>query len=134
VTEPLLRRVMRKILGFAMIALIAVVTIIVVHFAVRNVTAGVDFTVTNSGSKVLHSVTVQVTGRSYALSDIISGGSKTVSLKLTSESHIELLFPTHPSLTIDCYFEPKYRGRIIETVMSRAVITVEEEFQMGSFF
>lgn len=68
-----------------MIALIAVVTIIVVHFAMRNVTAGVDFTLTNSGSKVLHSVTVQVTGRSYALSDILSGGSKTVSLKPTSD-------------------------------------------------
>ena len=125
---------MGKILGFAIVALIAVLTSVVVHFAVRNATAGVDFTFTNSGSDVLHSVTVQVTGRSYALSDIPSGGSKTVKLKPTSESHIELLFSTGPSLTIDCYFEPNYRGRIIASVTSREVVTVKEKVQMGSFF
>jgi hypothetical protein len=125
---------MGKILGFAMVALIAVLTTVVVHFAVRNATAGVDFTFTNSGSDVLHAVTVQVTARSYALGDIPSGGSKTVKLKPTSESHIELLFSTGPSLTIDCYFEPNYRGRIIASVTSREVVTVKEEVQMGSFF
>ncbi len=125
---------MGKILGFAMVALIAVLTTVVVHFAVRNAAAGVDFTLTNSGPEVLHSVIVQVTGRSYALGDIPSGASKTVKLKPTSESHIELLFPTVPGLTIDCYFEPNYRGRIIASVTSREVVTVKDEVQMGSFF
>jgi hypothetical protein len=125
---------MGKILGFAIVALIALFTTVVVHFAVRNATAGVDFTLTNSGSELLHSVTVQVTGRSYALGNIPSGGSKTVKLKPTSESHIELLFPTGPSLSIDCYFEPKYRGRIIASVASKEVVTVKDEVQMGSFF
>jgi len=125
---------MGKILGFAIVALIALFTTVVVHFSVRNATAGVDFTLTNSGSELLHSVTVQVTGRSYALGDIPSGGSKTVKLKPTSESHIELLFPTGLGLSIDCYFEPNYRGRIIASVTSREVVTVKEEVQMGSFF
>ena len=124
---------MGKILGFAMVALIAVLTTVVVHFALRNATAGVDFTLTNSGSEVLHSVTVEVTGRSYALGDIPSGGSKTVKLNPTSESHIELLFPTGPGLTIDCYFEPNYRGHITASIASREVVTVKEEVQLGSF-
>jgi len=125
---------MGKILFFAMLALIAVLTTVVMHFVVRNSTAGVEFTLANSGPEVLHSVTAQVTGRSYALGDLPSGGSKTVKLKPTSESHIELLFPTAPGLTIDYYFEHNYRGRIIASVTSRAVVTVKEEVQMGSFF
>jgi hypothetical protein len=117
-----------------MVALIVVLTTAVVHFAVKNATAGVDFTLTNSGPEVLQSVTVQVTGRSYLLGDIPSGGSKTVKLKPTSESHIELLFPTAPALTIDCYFEPNDGGRIIATVISRAVVTAKDEVQMEFFF
>jgi hypothetical protein len=125
---------MGKILGFAIVALIAVLTTVVVHFAVRNATAGVDFTLTNSGSELLHAVTVQVTGRSYALGDIPSGGSNTVKLKPTSESHVELFFSTGPGLTIDCYFEPSYRGRIIASVTSREIVTVKAKVQTGSFF
>jgi hypothetical protein len=125
---------MEKILRFTMVALVAMVALVVVYFAVRTATAGVDFTLSNSGSEVLRSVTVQVTGRSYELVDIPSGGSKTVKLDPTSESHIKLLFPTGPSLTIDCYFEPNYRGRINASVTSRAVVAVTDEVRVASFF
>ena len=125
---------MEKILRFAMVALVTMVLIVVGYFATRTVNAGVDFTLTNSGPEMLRSVAVQVTGRSYALGDIPSGGSKTVKLNPTSESHIKLLFPTGPGLTIDCYFEPNYHGRISASVKSGAVVTVVEEVRMTSFF
>jgi hypothetical protein len=100
--EPLLllERVMKKILRLAMVVLV------VVYFAARTATAGVDFTLSNSGSEALRSVTVQVTGRSYELGDIPPGGSKTVKLNPTSESHIELLFPAGRILTIDAISNP----------------------------
>lgn len=125
---------MKKSLRFAIIALVAMVLLAVVYFSVRTATAGVAFTLSNSGTEALRSVTVQVTGRSYELGDIPPGGSKIVKLNPTSESHIKLLFPTGRSLTIDSYFEPDYRGRINASVTSMAVVTVTDEVRVATFF
>lgn len=118
---------MKKFPRFAMVLLAAMVMLVAGCLAVWTATGGVEFTLTNSGADALRSVTVQVTGRSYELGDIPPRGSKTVKLNPTSESHIKLLFPTGRSLTIDCYLEPDYRGRINASVTSIAVVEVTDE-------
>lgn len=125
---------MKKFIRLAMVAFVAMAAIATMYVGVRAATAGVEFTLTNLGANALRSVTVQVTGRSYGLGDIPPGASKTVKLNPTSESHIELRLATGRNLTIDCYIEPQYRGRINATVTSTAVVAVTDDVRAASFF
>ncbi|HEX9172669.1 MAG TPA: hypothetical protein VF861_08405, partial [Telluria sp.] len=88
------------------------------YFLTRAEAAGVEFTLNNVGSKVLHSVLVEVTGRSYKLGDMPPGSSKTVKLNALGDSHIELQFSNGRRLTIDCYFQPTHIGSIKAKVTS----------------
>ena len=108
--------------------------LLAIFASVRSATAGVEFTLKNAGADALRSVTVHVTGRSYELGDIPLGGAKTVKLSPTSESHIEVRLATGRNLSIDCYLEHGYRGRINATVTSTAVVAVTDEVRIGSFF
>jgi len=92
----------------------------------------VEFTLDNVGSESLRAVIVDVTGRSYKLGDLPAGSSKTVKLHATGESHIELRF-SNAHLTVDCYFEPAYSGRIKAKITSRAVVAVEDEIRPSAY-
>ena len=110
---------MKKILVIAALALL------IVYWESRA--GGVGFTLNNAGSEALRGVIVEVTGKSYKLGDLPPGGSQTVELNATGDSHIELRFSDGRRLTIDCYFGPGSGGSIKAKVTSQAVVAVEDE-------
>ena len=110
---------MKKILVIAALALL------IVYWESRA--GGVEFTLENAGAEGLSGVIVEVTGRSYKLGDLPHGGSKTVELNATGDSHIELQFSNGRRLTIDCYFGPGAGGRLKAKVMSQAVVAIDDE-------
>ena len=99
----------------------------------RAEAAGVEFTLENAGSEALRAVIVDVTGQSYKLGDLPAGSGKTVKLHATGDSHIELRFSNRRQLTVDCYFEPAYTGRIKAKITSQAVIAVEDEIKAAAY-
>jgi len=106
---------MKKNLAIAALALVivyfATMALVTVFLEARAEATGVEFTLDNAGPESLRAVIVDVTGRSYKLGDLPAGSSKTVELRATGDSHIELRF-SNGHLTVDCYFEPAYSGRI----------------------
>lgn len=104
---------------------IAALVLIIGYLETRAEAAGVEFTLENAGAEALRAVIVDVTGRSYKLGDLPVGRSKTVKLHPTGDSHIELRFSNGRHLTVDCYFEPAYTGRIKAKITSQAVVAVE---------
>lgn len=119
---------MKKFFVFATVALI------VAYWVTGTAAPGVEFTLDNVGPDPLGTVTVEVTGRSYSLGDIPPGGSQTIRLEPTGESHIVLQFSTGRRLTLDCYLEPDYRGKIVAKVTSRKVVLVKDEARPSSIF
>ena len=95
---------------------------------------GVLFTLVNAGTEPLPRVTVHVTGRSYSLGAIGPGGSRSVKLNPTGESHIELGLPDARRLRIDCYFENGYRGTIRAEVTPQGAVSVRNEVRAPSLF
>jgi len=118
---------MKKILMISALALFATLAFSLVYWPTGVSRPGVAFTLDNVGSEPLRTVIVQVTGAVYSLGDIPPGGSKTVQLKAKGDSHIELQLSNGHRLTVDCYFEPAYTGRIRAKVTSQNVIAVEDE-------
>ena len=118
---------MKRLIVFAAAAL-------VVWYWTSRHTNGVEFTLKNVGPEALQSVTVEVTGKSYAIGDLPPGGSKTVKVNPLAESHIGLRFREGRMLTIDCYMEHDYGGRIEANVTSKAVVTVKDESTLPSLF
>ena len=117
---------MKKFIVFAAV-------VFVVWYWTFRYTNGVQFTLKNVGSETLHSVTVEVTGKSYTLSDISPGASRTVKVDPISESDIKLRLPRGPVLTIDCYLEHDYGGSIEANVTSQAVVSVKDESTLQSW-
>jgi hypothetical protein len=118
---------MKKLIVFATAALV------VWYWLSRHIN-GVEFTLKNVGPEALRSVTVDVTGKSYAIGDLLPGRSKTVKVNPLGESHIGLRFREGRVLTIDCYMEHDYGGRIEANVTSQAVVTVKDEITLPSLF
>lgn len=127
---------MKKILGIAALVLVIVwVTkaLVILFLVTRAEAAGVEFTLNNAGPEALRAVIVEVTGRSYNLGDMPPGSSQTVKLNATGASDIQLRFSNGHRLTIDCYFEPAYGGRIKAKVTSQAVIAVKDEVRPSPY-
>jgi hypothetical protein len=128
---------MKKNWAIAALALVIVYLVtralVTVFLETRAEAAGVEFTLDNAGSEALRTVIVDVTGRSYKLGDLPAGSSKTVELHATGDSHIELRFSNGHHLTIDCYFEPAYSGRIKAKITSHAVVAVEDEIRPSAY-
>ena len=128
---------MKKNLAIAALVLVIgyLVTraLLTVFLETRAEAAGVEFTLDNAGSEALRAVIVDVTGRSYKLGDLPVGRSKTVKLHPTGDSHIELRFSNGHPLTVDCYFEPAYTGRIKARITSQAVVAVEDETKAAAY-
>jgi hypothetical protein len=77
---------------------------------------GVRVTVTNKGPAALAGVRVHVTGRTYDLGDIPSGGSRTVWVRPTGKSHVEIEYLDAEGrpvrLNAGGYFGPGYKGEL----------------------
>lgn len=119
---------MKKLLLIGILALVAA------FLLAESGATGVAFTVTNVGSDTLRSVTVKVTGRAYSIGDLSPGKSKSINVDPTGESHIELIFSDSRRLMIDCYFEPRYEGKIAAEVTSQDVVSVKDEVRVPTFF
>jgi len=108
--------------------------VFVVWYVAFRYTNGVQFTLKNVGPETLHSVTVEVSGKSYTLSDIPSGAAKTVKVNPVGGSDIKLRLPSGFVLTIDCYLEHDYGGSIEANVSSRGVVAVKDKSTLPSWF
>src|SRR5260370_25954403 len=79
---------------------------------------GVRVTVKNRGSEPLADVVVHVTGNSYQLGTLETGEARTVSVRPSSESHVELGFPRASGqrlrLNAGGYFQASGYARSIE--------------------
>ena len=111
--------------------LLAILVMIAALFAAKASASGVAFTLTNGGTTTMQSVTVQVTGRSYPFGDLAPGSTKTIRVNPAGESHIELFFSGTRRLTIDCYFESGYRGKITAEVTPQKVVSVKSDLKVG---
>jgi hypothetical protein len=111
--------------------LIAILVMIAALFVAKASASGVAFTLTNVGTTTMESITVQVTGRSYPLGDLTPGASKTIRLKPTGESRIDLVFSGSRRLAIDCYFESGYKGEIAAEVTPQKVVSVKSDLKFG---
>ncbi len=92
---------------------VVLLLIAVVAFQLRS---GIQVKVENTGTSLLKSVVLRVTGASYDLGDIAPGESATARVNPTSDSHLEVEF-TDPDgqskqLIAGGYFEAGYRGSI----------------------
>lgn len=92
------------------------VGVVVAVIAVVKWPRGVQVTVTNRGPDSLSNVSVHVTGNVHPLGTLGVGESRTVAVRPTSESGVELEFTDRSGqrvrLNASCYLEPGYRGTI----------------------
>lgn len=111
--------------------LIAMAVMIAAYFMAKTSASGVTFSLSNVGITAMESVTVQVIGRSYPLGDLAPGSSKSIKVDPTGESHIELVFSGTRRLTIDCYVESGYKGKITAEVTPEKVVSVKSDLKIG---
>jgi len=118
---------MKKWLLTALLALIAACG------PVREEGAGVTVTVVNAGTVTMRAITVKVTGNAYAIGDLGPGASKSIAVHPASDSHIVLAYEGTHRLTIDCYMERGYRGKLTATLTSERVVAVKDEIIASTY-
>jgi hypothetical protein len=96
--------------------------------------ASIQFVLTNAAPDPMRSVTVHVTGASYSIGDVAPGASRTVRVRPSGESHIELSYADGHRTVVDCYFEPGYGGKITAVVAADKVVSVNSEVKVRSLF
>ncbi len=89
---------------------------------------GTDVTVKNDGTDTVRSATLHVTGNTYTIGDIPPGGSRSVSVAVEGESHVELSHGQGRRFVFDVYLEPGYGGRIDAVITSDSIIAVDQDF------
>lgn len=94
---------------------------------------GVTLTVVNAGTVTMHAITANVTGNAYAIGDLRPGASRSIAVHAASDSHIVLAYNGSRRITIDCYMERDYRGKITATVTSERVVAVKDEIISSTY-
>jgi hypothetical protein len=78
--------------------------------------SGIRVTVHNTGATSIRSAVLHVIGRSYPVGDIARGNFVEATVNPKSESHLEIEFidaeGKQQRSSVNCYFEPGYRGEI----------------------
>lgn len=102
---------------FSLKALIATATCIAILIAAYLwFGAGITVIVHNQGDSPLSDLEVHIAGVTYELGDVTSGSTRKCTVKPVSESHVEITYQLpgggEAQHTVDCYFEPGYRGVI----------------------
>jgi hypothetical protein len=118
---------MKKVALFVTVA-------IVIAYLVLTGTDGVELTLKNVGATTLRSVSVDVSGASYALGDIPSGASKMVKINPKWESDIKLRFANSPGLIVGVYVDNEFGGSIEASVTEQKVVAVKDESTFPSLF
>lgn len=80
---------------------------------------------TNVSAETMRAVTVEVSGRSYEIGDLMPGVVTSVEVDPEGDSHVELRFAENRSLKIDCYIAAGSGDTVTATVTPTAVITVD---------
>ncbi|WP_288377849.1 hypothetical protein [uncultured Massilia sp.] len=80
---------------------------------------------TNVSAETMHAVTVQVSGRSYQIGDLMPGVVTSVEVEPEGDSHVELRFGANRRLRIDTYIAAGSGDTVIATVTPEAVVTVD---------
>jgi hypothetical protein len=105
-----------------------------IGLALSQFRSGIRVTVQNSGSTPMRSAVLHVTGRSYPVGDIAPGNFAEATVHPQSESDLEIEF-TDPEgkqqrLTVDCYFEPGYRGEINVSIKDGRIEKSQEQINL----
>ena len=87
---------------------------------------GVTVTLANAGDQRLDSVVVYVTGRAYHIGSLDPEEQRSVRVRPTSESHVEVEHKGQlRRLVLDTYFEPGYRQHIQARITSDSVLALQ---------
>lgn len=121
---------MKKMLLFC--ALVATIVLGVMAYP-SSPAKTITFTATNVGSETMRSVVVHITGKTYAIGDLVPGASQSVQLYPAADSHIELALAGHPRLEVDCYFSGGHTGSITAEVTVEKVVTVNNATVFGAY-
>ncbi len=82
---------------------------------------------TNVSPRVMRSVTVHVSDKSYDIGDLMPGVVTTVEVRPDFESHVELSFDVNRRLKIDCYMVVDSGDVVTATVTPELVLTVDTQ-------
>ena len=100
-------------------------------------TPGVKAVVTNTGTTAMRDVSVEVTGRSYAIGDLQPGETRSVRVRPTGESNIVLRYVdpngANQAVTVDCYFDSGYSGSITADVADGKVTRVDSAIRLTPY-
>ena len=87
---------------------------------------GVTVTLKNAGEQGLDSVVVYVTGRAYHIGSLAPEEQRSVRVRPTSESHVEIEHRGQlRRLVLDTYFEPGYHQHIRARITRDSVLTLQ---------
>jgi hypothetical protein len=116
------------------VVLIAVVCVAVLGIRwYRQHSRGVEIRLHSVANSPLRSVTVAVTGNSYALGDLAPGQTTSVWVAPTSESGVDVSFATasggvkHAALS--GYIEPGYSGWISADLTTNEAVNIEDHVE-----
>ncbi|MEQ1831268.1 MAG: hypothetical protein ABL921_35305 [Pirellula sp.] len=105
--------------------------------AFRWLTADVTVTINNTSTSPLLDLQVHVTGQTYRLGDIASGSRLGCTVRPTSASHVEISYRISDGTTkrhsIDCYFEPGYRGTVVAEIENGELTRSSQRLRLGPF-
>jgi hypothetical protein len=94
---------------------------------------GIQVSVQNSGSQLLRSVVLFVTGNSYNLGNIPPGANAEATVKCTGDSHLEIEFVDGDGQTkrLDAggFFQSGYRGTIRVSIKDGVIQENEQDIQ-----
>lgn len=96
---------------------------------------GVTVKVYNGENSSLLDLQVHATGKSYQLRDIESGAEGSVKVLPVGESHVEISYRlpdgTPKRHSVDCYFEPAYRGIVSATIRDGELFHTSHQFVLS---
>jgi hypothetical protein len=105
-----------------------------IGFILFHFGSGIRVTVHNTGTRPIRSAVLHVTGRSYPAGDIAPGNFFEATVNPKSESHLEIEFNDaegkRQRLSVDCYFEPGYRGEIEVSIKDGRIEKNREEISL----
>ncbi len=103
-------------------------------FAFLYLATGVRVEIKNLGPAAMRKVSVHVTGNSYSLGDIPAGASKTVRVNPQGESSVSIKQSNakgqQGTLSVDCYFERGYSGKITIQVKNGKIQHVKNDIRL----
>ncbi len=113
----------------AKILLFPIIALILILGSRLLLNRGVRVIVTNKGPQTLHSVSILLNENRYPLGDIKPGETKSIVIKPTRESHLQIEHgkTQRKRIKIDCYLEKGYKGEVKIELTSSKLLKVEDK-------